>query len=65
MSIKILTPIQAHREHCKQCTQNQLKEIRLCTVKECASYPYRMGKRPKKMTLESNDKFNENNRELS
>ena len=46
--MKILTPIKAMRAKCLDCTCNQPKEIRLCTVINCALWPYRMGKRPKR-----------------
>ncbi len=34
----------AIREYCKGCSGYQLAEIRLCTAKDCALYPFRMGK---------------------
>lgn len=45
--IKKLTPMKSIRLKCLQCCCNQPKEVRLCTVKTCALYPYRMGRRPK------------------
>ena len=42
-----LTPIKAIREKCKDCTGNQLHEIRECGITACALWPYRMGRRPK------------------
>lgn len=42
-----ITPIKAIRAKCLDCTAGQVKEVRLCTVKKCALYPYRMGHRPK------------------
>ena len=44
--ITINTPIKAMRKKCLDCTAGSLKEVRLCTVVECALYPYRFGKRP-------------------
>lgn len=44
----IKTPIKTIRAKCLQCTCNQPKEVRDCSIKDCALYPYRMGKRPKK-----------------
>ena len=44
---QMLTPIKAIREKRKDCTGNQLHEIRECSVTTCALWPYRMGKRPK------------------
>ena len=46
--MKMYTPIRAIRAKCLDCTCQQPKEVRLCTVKECPLWPYRMGKRPKK-----------------
>ena len=46
-----LTPIKAIREKCKDCTGHQLQEIRECSIKTCALWPYRMGKRPKREGL--------------
>ena len=42
----INTPIKSIREKCLDCTNGSRKEIRLCTVVQCALYPYRFGKRP-------------------
>jgi len=39
--------IKAIREKCLDCSGGQPKEVRLCPVKTCALYPYRMGRRPK------------------
>ncbi|MFA4828431.1 MAG: hypothetical protein WC855_13270 [Thermodesulfovibrionales bacterium] len=49
---KALTPVKAIRAKCLDCCCNQTKEVKLCPVKNCALYPYRMGTRPK-ATLES------------
>ena len=43
-----LTPVKAIREKCKDCSCNQLREIRECPITTCDLWPYRMGKRPKK-----------------
>jgi len=48
MDKKLLTPIQSIRAKCLDCCCGSYKEIRLCPVKNCALYPYRMGKRPKR-----------------
>lgn len=42
-----LTPMRAIREKCLACSNYQTKEVRLCPVKKCALYGYRMGHRPK------------------
>ena len=52
------TPVKAIRNKCLDCTCNQPKEIRLCTCIDCPIYPYRMGRRPDKVTLDTLKKFN-------
>lgn len=49
---RALTPIKAIRAKCMDCTCNQPKEIRECSITSCALWPYRMGKRPSKQQLE-------------
>ena len=43
----IRTPMKAIRAKCLDCCCNQVFEIRLCTITDCALHPYRMGRRPK------------------
>jgi hypothetical protein len=45
---KILTPIKAIREKCLECSAWSFYEVKLCPNKNCAIYPFRMGKRPVK-----------------
>ena len=47
MAEKKLTPLKAIRAKCLECSCGQAKEVRLCILKDCPLYPYRMGKRPK------------------
>lgn len=47
-----LTPIRAIRKYCMECSNFSPNEIRLCPIKNCALYPYRLGKRPKEGTQE-------------
>ena len=47
------TPIKSIRKTCLQCTCNQPKEIRLCTIINCGNYPFRMGTRPSEETLKN------------
>jgi hypothetical protein len=44
--LKILTPIEAMREKCLDCTGQHPKEIFLCRLTNCRIWPYRMGRRP-------------------
>ena len=53
------SPIKSIRAKCLDCTQNQPKEIRLCTTISCALYPYRMGRRPSNETLDTLKSFYE------
>ena len=50
--MKKLTPIKAIRAKCMDCSNDQYLEVKLCPIKDCPLYPYRMGHRPKK---ESNE----------
>ena len=47
------TPIKAIRKKCLDCICRQVIEIRECLVIECALYPYRMGRRPDKATIDT------------
>ena len=50
----IRTPLKAIRAKCFDCCCGQFQEIKLCTVKDCPLYEYRMGKRPKSSGLANN-----------
>lgn len=41
------TPMKAIRAHCIECCCGQTNEVRLCNIKKCPLYEYRMGHRPK------------------
>ena len=45
--MEVLTPIKAIRAKCLDCSCGMAKEVRLCPIKDCPLWPYRMGKRPK------------------
>lgn len=45
--MQVRTPIKSIRAKCVECSGGQLHEVRLCPIKECPLYPYRMGHRPK------------------
>jgi hypothetical protein len=40
--------LKAIREKCKDCTNNQLEEIKKCTITKCALYPHRIGHKKEK-----------------
>ena len=50
------TPIQAIRAKCLDCSYGEPKEVRLCPVKNCPLWPYRMGRRPAAQQDEKADK---------
>ena len=50
--MKHRTPMKAIREKCIDCSNRQLKEVRLCPVRRCPLWNYRMGHRPKKVTVQ-------------
>ena len=41
---KVLTPLQAIRKKCLDCTGDSLEEIRNCPIEKCPLYIYRSGK---------------------
>lgn len=51
-----LTPIKAIRAKCLECSGGQVKEVRVCPIKRCVLYEYRMGHRPRdeEVTTEEN-----------
>ena len=57
------TPIKSIRKKCLDCTAGSRKEIRLCTVVQCALYPYRFGKRPTKEIVDTINLYYEKNPE--
>ena len=57
------TPIKAMRQKCLDCSCYQPKEVRECTILNCALYPYRMGKRPDEVTLDTLKEYYAENQE--
>ena len=49
--MKVLTPVKAIRAKCLDCSYGQAQEVRLCPIKKCPLYPYRMGHRPKDVEI--------------
>ena len=41
-----LTPMRAIRKKCLECCNGQYKEVRECSIKDCALWQYRDGHRP-------------------
>lgn len=46
MSKKNLTPVQAIRKKCLDCSGFSRKEVRECVLIDCPLYPFRMGTNP-------------------
>ena len=42
-----LTPLRQIRKKCLDCSLEQKTEVKECPMKDCALYPYRMGRNPK------------------
>lgn len=51
MDEKRMTPLQAIRAKCLDCTYGDKKEVTLCPCKECPLYQYRSGKTGRKRNL--------------
>lgn len=45
----MLTPVKAIRKHCLGCSNDSVKEVKECIIKECPLYPYRLGKNPNRL----------------
>lgn len=43
-----LTPIKAIKEKCLDCCCGQREEVKMCPVKTCPLYDFRLGKNPKR-----------------
>jgi hypothetical protein len=57
MSNYIQRPLKAIRKKCLDCADGQVKEIRYCTVINCAIYPYRFGRRPDRATIDTINEY--------
>jgi len=56
MARKLKTPIKTIREFCLDCSAGSYKEVRNCIIENCPLYPYRMGKRPTKVDIDTYEK---------
>ena len=43
---KPISPLKAIRAKCLDCSCNQINEIKLCSVTNCALYPFRFWQEP-------------------
>jgi hypothetical protein len=55
--MKNMTPLKRIRLKCLDCSAEQPKEVRLCPVTECALYPLRFGKNPKRKGIGNGSNF--------
>lgn len=46
MSDKKMSPLKAIKTKCLECSNNQIGEVRNCTITDCALYPFRKGHNP-------------------
>jgi hypothetical protein len=44
--MRTLSPLQAIRQNCIDCSAGEHKEIRLCPIHDCPLYPFRFGTNP-------------------
>lgn len=44
--LKTLTPVRAIRQKCLECSAWSNHEVKVCQIKDCALYPFRLGKNP-------------------
>ena len=59
--MKIKTPIKAIRQNCLNCSGGSYKEVKQCVIHNCPLYPYRMGRRPNQIDIDTyEDSYNEN-----
>lgn len=52
-------PVKAIREFCIDCNGGSSSEVKLCTAKNCALYPFRLGKNPYRAKREMTDEQKE------
>ena len=55
----ISTPMKAIQVFCFECCGGMKQDIKECTAKDCALYPYRMGKNPYRKSREYSDEEKE------
>lgn len=59
-----LTPMKAIRLKCLECCCNQTNEVKLCTIKDCALWAYRLGHKPDEMPTYQTPEMDEERRQL-
>jgi len=57
----MLTPLRAIRVKCLDCSAGQWSEVARCVIPDCALYPYRFGKNPRRSGIgPKNGRFSQN-----
>lgn len=49
-----MTPMKAIRAKCLDCCCDSAKEVKLCVSKDCALWPFRLGKNPNRKGVGGN-----------
>lgn len=57
-----LTPIQAIRKNCLQCSGGSVKDVRECVIKDCPLFDFRLGTNPRRKGI--NRKRDDTNKNL-
>jgi hypothetical protein len=52
-----MTPMQAIRKKCLECSNGQYNEIRSCLIKTCPLYQFRAGNKPIKRAEKSDEQI--------
>jgi len=58
-----MTPLQAIRAKCLDCSAGSAYEVRMCVIPECSLFPYRFGKNPNRKKRELTEEQKEALRE--
>jgi hypothetical protein len=59
--MKKLTPVQAIRKNCLDCSGGSTKEVKNCHIKDCVIYPFRLGTNPNYSKGDSKPQPNQDN----
>ena len=60
MTERMLTPMQAIRAKCLDCSAGSSNEVKLCEILDCALHYYRFGKNPNRKGHEAWPSLNDN-----
>lgn len=51
MKNKYLSPLKSIRKNCLECSNQQPKEVKECSIIDCPLYPFRLGKNPNRSKI--------------